>query len=320
MKTAYWCRARHSWTHSPGGGVMAECAPDPRAAPRGAALHALDWALQRLGLGAPRPERESREVIGSRFTVYKYWTGPASRPLVEARAVADSDGRLIWAGAVLPGRGEHGFEALEGGAPGWEPLFPEPPGLEPPPAPAGQKWVRRPVVYAAEGRVAPGDPVVELGYYSEAGAEAVARLDVRGLGAEAVEADFNCVTGWSVARVAWRGVPVEGLLRDHGLRGRWLLAVSAGGYATIIPLSWGLARATYLVTGLGDGSPLPIDHGWPARLVSPPLYGWKYAKWLRGLYVGDSYLDGFWEARGYHWRGLVALEERFKDLGVTRGG
>jgi len=306
-----WCRARASWTHdSRGVATLVECSPSTRD-PAVAARAVVDWASKRLGAPWWSPERLSRELIGGRFMVYKYYVGPASSPRFEARVVEDThSGRLVWAGQLLPGSRR---EARDPHAPGWEPMLPPAGVAEPPPSPRGQKWIRRPVIYAAEGVPEPGDSRLRLGYYSLEGQEIVAEVDVSELDGLTLEADFNCVTGWSVSRVAWRGVRLLDLLRDHGLKGRWLLARSWGGYTTIFPLDGPWADRAILATGTPSG-PLTLDQGWPSRLVVPPLYGWKYAKWLHSLLVGDEYLDGYWEARGYHWRGLVALEERFKIL------
>jgi len=305
-----WCRARTSWTAHPGGAATIECAPS---------THDYDkvaTALARLALdltGRSVTERYSRETIGGRYTVHKYWAGPAAQPSIEARIV-EADGRIIWAGIVAPGVTLE--EQAIGPAPDWEPSIPPPPRqLEPPEAPRGQKIVRRPPIYAAEGiPEIPRDPRLEIGFYSPRGAEAQASVDPQALPVGEEELDFHCVTGWSVRGVRWRLVPLRRVFEEAGvpLEGsRWILALSWGGYATIFPAS--LAGRVWLVTG-EDGAPLGLERGWPARLTSGVLFGWKHAKWLRGLYVGDSYLDGFWEARGYHWRGLVVLDERFKIL------
>ena len=48
-----------------------------------------------------------------------------------------------------------------------------------------------------------------------------------------------------------------------------------------------------------EGSPLPPEHGGPARLVVPHLYFWKSAKWVRGLRLMPEDKAGFWETFGY---------------------
>jgi DMSO/TMAO reductase YedYZ molybdopterin-dependent catalytic subunit len=180
--------------------------------------------------------------------------------------------------------------------------------------PFGQKVVPRFVVYAAEGiqRLDPeswrlriwGLVERELSYSYQ---------DLLKLSREFGEADFHCVTGWSVAGRRWGGVPLKELLREAGVRqdARWVAARSAAGYSTVIPIEEALSDDALLATTL-DGEPLPRDNGFPARLFLPRLYGWKAAKWVTEILVLDRYEDGLWEALGYHERGLVAAEERFK--------
>jgi DMSO/TMAO reductase YedYZ molybdopterin-dependent catalytic subunit len=44
----------------------------------------------------------------------------------------------------------------------------------------------------------------------------------------------------------------------------------------------------------------------------PQLYGWKSAKWLNRIEFMKDYKDGYWEMYGYHERGDIWDEERFK--------
>ena len=43
----------------------------------------------------------------------------------------------------------------------------------------------------------------------------------------------------------------------------------------------------------------------------PHLYGWKSAKWLRGLEFMAEDAPGFWEQRGYHMYGDPWREQRY---------
>jgi DMSO/TMAO reductase YedYZ molybdopterin-dependent catalytic subunit len=56
-------------------------------------------------------------------------------------------------------------------------------------------------------------------------------------GAEGIEVDLHCVTGWSKFGMAWRGVPVDTLMEQVGDTGaEQVLAHSYGGYTTNMPL------------------------------------------------------------------------------------
>ena len=60
-----------------------------------------------------------------------------------------------------------------------------------------------------------------------------------------------------------------------------------------------------------DGEPLRPEHGGPVRLVVPQRYGWKSAKWVKGIEFLAEDTPGFWERNGYHMRGDPWREERF---------
>ena len=47
------------------------------------------------------------------------------------------------------------------------------------------------------------------------------------------------------------------------------------------------------------------------RLVVPERYGWKSAKWVRGVELMAQDAPGFWEQRGYNMSGDPWREERF---------
>jgi DMSO/TMAO reductase YedYZ molybdopterin-dependent catalytic subunit len=60
-----------------------------------------------------------------------------------------------------------------------------------------------------------------------------------------------------------------------------------------------------------DGEPLPLDHGYPLRLIVPQLYAWKSVKWVRGFELLNHDQAGFWEQNGYHMYGDPFKEQRF---------
>lgn len=136
------------------------------------------------------------------------------------------------------------------------------------------------------------------------------------------EAEFHCVTGWSITGRKWKGVRLSTILEKAGApRDGWIAAISLGGYTTVLPMEEAFRADAVAAIGL-DGGPLPPENGWPARLFLPRLYGWKHGKWLSRLVVLRDYQDGYWEALSYHERGLVSLEERFKirNPGVVEDG
>jgi DMSO/TMAO reductase YedYZ molybdopterin-dependent catalytic subunit len=91
---------------------------------------------------------------------------------------------------------------------------------------------------------------------------------------------------------------------------RYVVAFSDGGYTTNLPLADVTDGKAWIAFGYA-GSPLPPEHGGPARLLVPHLYFWKSAKWVRGLRLTRNDDPGFWEQLGYHNRGDPWKEQRY---------
>src|SRR6267142_1727021 len=70
------------------------------------------------------------------------------------------------------------------------------------------------------------------------------------------------------------------------------------GYTTNLPLEEAL-KDDVLLVHTAEGQPLPVEHGGPVRVITPQLYAWKGAKWVRRIEVLTHDRLGFWELRGY---------------------
>jgi DMSO/TMAO reductase YedYZ molybdopterin-dependent catalytic subunit len=77
-----------------------------------------------------------------------------------------------------------------------------------------------------------------------------------------------------------------------------------GRYNDSLPLSVAMEPRTMLAYGVA-GSTLPLDHGFPLRVVVPRLFGYKNAKYVERLELADQPLIGYWVAAGYESAGLV---------------
>jgi DMSO/TMAO reductase YedYZ molybdopterin-dependent catalytic subunit len=112
--------------------------------------------------------------------------------------------------------------------------------------------------------------------------------------------DFHCVTTWSRLDMRWTGVRLaEVLARARPTEAaRHILCHAYDGYTTNVPLEEAL-KPDVLLGHTVDGKPLPIEHGGPVRMITPQLYAWKGAKWIRRIEVRADDQPGFWEQRGY---------------------
>jgi len=88
----------------------------------------------------------------------------------------------------------------------------------------------------------------------------------------------------------------------------------ADGYMTPVPLEDAMVEYSLIAFKM-NGKPIPSQQGFPARPFIPQLYGWKSAKWLIAIEFIAGYEDGYWENFGYHERGNIWNEERFKGQG-----
>jgi DMSO/TMAO reductase YedYZ molybdopterin-dependent catalytic subunit len=112
--------------------------------------------------------------------------------------------------------------------------------------------------------------------------------------------DFHCVTGWSRLDIGWRGVrfATVAALVEPTDAARFVVCHSYDGYTTNLPLSEAL-KDDVLLVHTADDTPLPREHGGPVRLITPQLYAWKGAKWLRRIELAAADRLGYWEVRGY---------------------
>ena len=127
-----------------------------------------------------------------------------------------------------------------------------------------------------------------------------------------VEADFHCVTQWSALDNRWEGVLFSELMElvKPKPEAEYIMAHCYGGYTTNIPAEAAL-EGNGILAHRRDGVELPVDHGWPIRLVIPNRYGWKSAKWLNGIEFMAQDKPGFWEQRGYNNNADPWKKERF---------
>lgn len=124
----------------------------------------------------------------------------------------------------------------------------------------------------------------------------------------------NEVGGSLIGNARWLGWPVRNLLAAAGVQGGadMVLSTSRDGWTASTPLE-ALTdnRDALLAVGM-NGEPLPLEHGFPVRLVVPGLYGYVSAtKWVTELKV-TRFSDevAYWTQRGWTERGPVKLSSR----------
>ena len=105
----------------------------------------------------------------------------------------------------------------------------------------------------------------------------------------------------AIGNAIWSGLPLPELLAEAGITLRadalQIVMTGAEGYKTALPRT-DVDRPMWLVWKM-NGEDLPVEHGYPARLLSPGRYGTKNVKWITGLQLVDEPFTGYWELRGW---------------------
>jgi DMSO/TMAO reductase YedYZ molybdopterin-dependent catalytic subunit len=110
----------------------------------------------------------------------------------------------------------------------------------------------------------------------------------------------NPVGGELFGNAHWKGVRMVELLSRAGLRAgiRKVVFHAEDGYTDSIPLDVALRPDTLLAYEM-NGEQLPKEHGFPARLLVPDIYGMKNVKWITRIELVDYDFKGYWMQRGW---------------------
>jgi DMSO/TMAO reductase YedYZ molybdopterin-dependent catalytic subunit len=132
----------------------------------------------------------------------------------------------------------------------------------------------------------------------------------------------NDVGGKLVGNALWTGVHLHDVLDQAGVQAEatQIVGRSVDGFTTGFPTAWAMdpARDPMIAIGM-NGQPLPADHGFPARLIIPGLYGYVSAtKWLGEIELTRwEDFDAYWVPLGWSKEGPILTQSR---IDVPRGG
>jgi DMSO/TMAO reductase YedYZ molybdopterin-dependent catalytic subunit len=124
----------------------------------------------------------------------------------------------------------------------------------------------------------------------------------------------NYVGGDLIGNATWLGYPIRTLLARAGPQpdADMVLSTSSDGFTAGTPLT-ALTDERNAILAVGmNGEPLPLEHGYPVRMVVPGLYGYVSAtKWVTKLKVTRFDQDSaYWTHQGWSARGPVKLSSR----------
>src|SRR5882757_3716426 len=131
----------------------------------------------------------------------------------------------------------------------------------------------------------------------------------------------NPVGGDLVSNAVWTGYRVRDLLTAAGIHpdADMVMSTSTDGFTAGTPVEALTDDRDALLAITMNGQPLPVEHGYPARLVVPGLYGYVSAtKWIVDLEVTRfDRAEAYWTRLGWSPRGPIKTESR---IDVPRSG
>jgi len=147
------------------------------------------------------------------------------------------------------------------------------------------------------------------------------------LGGALVERDItlacvsNEVGGDLVGNARWLGLPIAPLLARARPQAAadMVLSTSADGFTCGTPLAALTDGRDALLAIAMNGEPLPVEHGFPVRMVVPGLYGYVSAtKWVVDLELTRfDRVEAYWTPRGWAEKAPVKTASR---IDVPHGG
>ena len=134
---------------------------------------------------------------------------------------------------------------------------------------------------------------------------------------EEVDATIACVSnevgGDLVGNARWLGTRLDALLERAGVQdgAEQILGRSSDGFTAGFPVEAAFdGRDALLAVGM-NGAPLPTEHGFPARLIVPGLYGYVSAtKWITEIELTTWDVEGYWVPRGWAREGPIKTQSR----------
>ena len=131
----------------------------------------------------------------------------------------------------------------------------------------------------------------------------------------------NPVGGDLIGNAWWSGVRVADLLEEAGVQAGAdaVKQTSQDGWTCGTPIEALTDDRNAMLAVAMNGEPLPVDHGFPVRMIVPGLYGYVSAtKWVVDLEVTRfADFSAYWTDRGWSSKGPVKTQSRVE---VPRDG
>ena len=125
----------------------------------------------------------------------------------------------------------------------------------------------------------------------------------------------NDVGGKYVGNALWRGVDLREVLAMAGVQdgATQIVGRSVDDFTAGFPTAWAMDPVRRPMIALAmNGEPLPADHGYPARLIIPGLFGYVSAtKWLKEIELTTlEAFDAYWVPLGWAKEAPILTQSR----------
>ena len=124
----------------------------------------------------------------------------------------------------------------------------------------------------------------------------------------------NEVGGDLVGNTLWRGARLRDLLDRAGVQdgATQIVGRDFEGWTAGFPTAWlDAPEREALVAVAMNGEPLPPEHGFPARLIVPGLFGYVSAtKWLTNIELTTMDFNGYWVPLGWAKEAPILTQSR----------
>jgi DMSO/TMAO reductase YedYZ molybdopterin-dependent catalytic subunit len=121
----------------------------------------------------------------------------------------------------------------------------------------------------------------------------------------------NTLGGGLISTAVWHGIPLQSLIAmakpAPGVTE--ILFTASDGYTNTMALDTIAAEGVIVAYGM-NGAPLPQQHGYPARIITPGRYGEKHVKWVTRITVQNGHTKGFYESQGWDRAAVVTTLSR----------
>src|SRR6185312_8773986 len=124
----------------------------------------------------------------------------------------------------------------------------------------------------------------------------------------------NEIGGKLIGNARWIGAPLKDLLEEAGVQpgADQIVTRSVDGFTIGTPTAVAIDGRDAMLAVAMNGEPLPIDHGFPVRMIVPGLYGYVSAcKWITEIELSRfEDFDAYWVPRGWSQQAPIKSESR----------